>query len=106
MRIGKKKSCTAGILMAALLLAGCGVGAGRAQAEEERPGEAVINTPVKEEEPGREVSYSLWNAYWNLEGVEAQTDELAAKKFTFFTYAASRGKLLQFSVAGHKNRIL
>ncbi|MDE7132087.1 MAG: glycosyl hydrolase [Lachnospiraceae bacterium] len=86
MRIGRKKSCTAGILMAALLMTGCGVDAGQAQAEEERQGEAVVNTPVKEEQPEREVSYSLWNAYWNLEGVEAQTEELAVhvKNVNFF----------------------
>ena len=86
MRIGNIKGCTAGILMAALLLAGCGVQAGQAQAEEERQDEAIVNTSAKEEEPEREVSYSLWNAYWNLEGVEAQTEELAAyvKNVSFF----------------------
>lgn len=83
MRIGNRKSCITGILMAALLLAGCSV---QTQAQEEWQNGAIVNTPVKEEEPEREVSYSLWNAYWNLEGVEAQTEELAAhvKNVNFF----------------------
>lgn len=86
MRIENRKRCTAGILMAVLLLAGCGARAGQAQAEEDTQDKAIVNIPVKEEEPKREVSYSLWNAYWNLEGVEAQTEELAAhvKNVSFF----------------------
>lgn len=83
MRSENRKRRIAGILLAVLLLTGCGA---QKQAQAEGPEAAIVNTPTKEKKPGREVSYSLWNAYWNLEGVEVQTEELAAhvKNVNFF----------------------
>lgn len=75
-----------GILMLFLVLAGCSVQVGQAHADDTPQSEAIINTPTKMEEQSEEVSYSLWNAYWNLEGAEAQTEKLAehVKNINFF----------------------
>ncbi len=75
-----------GILMLFLVLAGCSVQAGQAHADDTPQSEAIINTPTKTEEQSKEVSYTLWNAYWNLEGAEAQTEQLAeqVKNISFF----------------------
>lgn len=87
MRTGKMKNYTVGILMMAFILTGCGAQTGQAQASEDQRGETVTDISVtKEEEPAKEVSYTLWNAYWNLEGVAAQTESLAdhVKNISFF----------------------
>lgn len=86
MRAGYRFGSAAGILAAVFILVGCSVQAGQAQADEKLQSEAIINTPTKTEEQSKEVSYTLWNAYWNLEGVEAQTEQLAehVKNVSFF----------------------
>lgn len=91
MRIENRKGYAAAILAAVLILTGCGVQAGQAQTGEKQQDEVITNTSVAKEEsvkeePMKEVSYSLWNAYWNLEGVEAQTEEFAdhVKNVNFF----------------------
>lgn len=76
MAFGKKRTRRIGLmLVAACMLAGCG--AKEAEKAEAKQQSETINVPVKEEEPSQEVSYSLWNAYWNLEGAEEQTEVLA-----------------------------
>lgn len=67
----------AGMMTAFLVLAGCSVHVGQAQADEQPLSGAIINTPTKDNGQTKEVSYSVWNAYWNLEGAEVQTEELA-----------------------------
>lgn len=86
MRIGNRLGYAAGILSAFFVLAGCSVQAGQVQTEEKPQSGAIVNTPTKTEEQSREVSYTLWNAYWNLEGVEEQTEQLAehVKNVSFF----------------------
>lgn len=90
MKKGNVKSCAASILALAFLLSGCGTQAEQIQAGEGQQDEAVADTTAKEgtsvSESVREASYSLWNAYWNLEGVEAQTESLAehVKNVNFF----------------------
>ena len=85
MRIRNRKRYMVWILMLALILAGCGAQAEQVQAGEGQQDEVITDMPVTEGEP-REVSYSLWNVYWNLEGVEDQTEKLAdhVKNVNFF----------------------
>ncbi len=78
----KRAGKTVRALLLLFLLAGCGTKeAGQAEAKQqleeaaERQEESA-DVSVTEEEP-RESSYTLWNVYWNLEGVEEQTEELA-----------------------------
>ncbi len=84
----------AGAMCIVFLLTGCGLQiTGKKQP---MPGEAEVNVPAKPQEPVREISYTLWNAYWNLEGVEAQTEELAehVKNINFFAaYFDENGKV-------------
>ncbi len=86
MSVGHRIRYAAGIAAAFLVLAGCSVQVGQARADDNPQSGALINTPSKTQEPSKEISYSLWNAYWNLEGVEAQTEELAehVKNINFF----------------------
>lgn len=57
------------------LLAGCGMKTEKAETEQ-IPQEIVSE---KEQQEGMEnVSYTVWNAYWNLDGVEAQIEEMAS----------------------------
>lgn len=96
MTFGKKGSRRIGLLLlAACMLAGCGAkeadSAEAKQADEERTEMAAQETATDmetETEADRkgEVSYSLWNAYWNLEGAEEQTEMLAehVKNVNFF----------------------
>lgn len=78
------KKAVAAAMCVVFLLTGCGIQiTGKKQP---MPGEAVVNVPTKPQERVREVSYTLWNAYWNLDGVEQQTEELSAhvKNVNFF----------------------
>ncbi len=57
------------------LLAGCGVKTEKVETEQ-IPQEIVSE---KEQQEGMEnVSYTVWNAYWNLDGVEEQIEEMAS----------------------------
>lgn len=58
------------------LLMGCGAKTPDVAQAGQKDG-AIINVPDKNKEEVKEVSYSVWNAYWNLEGAEAQTKALA-----------------------------
>lgn len=74
--------------MLAGVLAGCGSSAGEtseAKQSQEAAAEtsdkaelsAVEETSAADEETPPEVRYTLWDVYWDLEGVEVQTEELA-----------------------------
>ncbi|MDD6810752.1 MAG: glycosyl hydrolase family 18 protein [Lachnospiraceae bacterium] len=77
-KIGRK-SWAAILLVAGMLpvLTGCGLKVGRTEGGETRE-EKTENTlsEVQAAEPEK-VSYTVWNAYWNLDGVEAQVEEMA-----------------------------
>lgn len=75
-RIGRKSMSAILFIIGILpLLAGCGMKAEEPKVEPVVPQETTVSEEQTLEEA--EVSYTVWNAYWNLEGVEAQTEELA-----------------------------
>ncbi|MBP3476161.1 MAG: glycosyl hydrolase [Lachnospiraceae bacterium] len=90
MAFGKKRSRRIGLLLlAACMLAGCGgkeAGSAEAKQQDEERVQMAVQETETEGEQIREISYSLWNAYWNLEGVEEQTEILAehVKNVNFF----------------------
>lgn len=79
------------LLLTVCMLAGCGEKEADSAEAEQQDAENV-QLAVQETETGTEagksgeISYSLWNAYWNLEGVEEQTEILAehVKNVNFF----------------------
>lgn len=83
------------MLALACMVTGCGVKeAGQAEGNKQSA-EDVYEAAQPEEnggmskqenEPSEEISYSLWNAYWNLEGAEEQTEALSeyVKNINFF----------------------
>lgn len=73
---GRKNMTTILFILGILpLLAGCGIRMEPAETEQSMPQETVSSEEQTEE--GEEVSYTVWNAYWNLEGAEAQIEEMA-----------------------------
>lgn len=87
-RTGKGIRIGAAMLVTGMLLAatGCGrqgdfakssTGEEKTRVEESSKTAQAGTQTESETQQLREVQYSVWNAYWNLEGVEEQTEELA-----------------------------
>ena len=77
MIIRRKKIKSVCLLFVMLcLLVGCGAKTPDVAQTGQEDG-AISNVPDKNKEEVTEVSWSVWNAYWNLEGAEAQTQALA-----------------------------
>lgn len=63
------------------LLAGCGMTTEMAEAGQTEPQKVTAaaekEQPDKPQNEAQDDSYTVWNAYWNLEGAEAQIEEMA-----------------------------